>query len=200
MALKPGKKSGDEVFARESVDLERYRAIALASDVPADAMREILLQLLKGYEAILEDNKIMVLQGDRMQRKLKSAYTELNQQKEEIERQNIEIQKINRELQLTLNALMRAKASRKAQTLTLFLALGLFIFSEIIENLSETFLSNFWISFGVKVLLVLLLKPIESFLESYFHRQTIRKDERRIVAQYLGKASSEKKQTAEEFV
>ncbi len=200
MGLKLGKKAGDEVFAKENDDLARFRNLVENVDVSADALREALHQLLKGYEAILEDNKIMIQQGDRMQRKLKSAFTELNQQKEEIERQNTEIQKINRELQLTLNALTKAKASRKAQTFTLFLALGLFIVSEILEELSETVLDNFWISFGVKVLLVLLLKPLESFLEGHFQRRNINKDDRHIVEQYLNKSSIEKTETVEKFV
>lgn len=200
MGLKSGKKAGDEVFAKENDDLARFRALVEGVDVSTDALREALYQLLKGYEGILEDNKIMIQQGDRMQRKLKSAFTELNQQKEEIERQNTEIQKMNRELQLTLNALTKAKASRKAQTLTLFLALGLFIISEIIEEISETVLDNFWISFGVKVLLVFLLKPLESFLEGYFHKQSINKDDRHIVEQYLSKSTIENAETIEKFV
>jgi hypothetical protein len=202
MGLKAGKKSGDEVFAKENDELARIRALVDGADVDAspDVLRLALAQLLKSYEGILEDNKIMIQQGDRMQRKLKSAFTELNQQKEEIERQNAEIQKINRELQLTLNALTRAKASRKAQTLTLFLALGLFIVSEILEEISETVLDNFWISFSVKVVLVFLLKPLESFLEGYFHRNSINKDDRHIVEQYLNKSGTTNRETAEKFV
>ncbi|SFC70368.1 protein of unknown function [Flexibacter flexilis DSM 6793] len=107
--------------------------------------------------------------SDRLQKKLNQANETLQQQAEEIRQINQDLNFKNKELQETVDALTKARAGRRAATIVLFIAVGLFIVSEaiewVIENMTQNVLAVYWVIL-IKLLIALLLKPIESVLET----------------------------------
>lgn len=159
-------------YSRELEVISQYRELSEREEISVPEAREALNNLTQLYERLLDDSKLLTSVGDRLQRKLKSANLMMREQAEEIKRVNANIQEKNLELQLTVDELTRAKASRRASALVLLGAIGLFIVSELMEDFADTYLTvNFGgnaaaiFSWTFKVLLVLLFKPAESFFE-----------------------------------
>lgn len=146
-----------EKAADESLSREEYQA----------ALKDIAIH----FDRLLKDAKLLTSVGDRLQKKLKSTNVLLKEQAEEIKRFNEELKSKNIELQLTIDELTRSRAGRKAATIILLLAISLFILTEIVESTFENWVSKYgnaliW-SIGFKVLLVVCLKPIETYLERW---------------------------------
>ncbi|MES2389042.1 MAG: DUF1987 domain-containing protein [Bacteroidota bacterium] len=112
--------------------------------------------------------------SDRLQNRLNQANGKLKAQAEEIKAMNESLELRNRELQQTIDALTKSRAGRRATTAVLIIALILFCASEgieyFIEQSTQNVLSLTWI-LTIKLLIALLIKPIESLLETYFIKQ-----------------------------
>lgn len=91
-------------------------------------------------------------------------------QKKEIERKNIELQN-------TINELTITKISRKAKTLTLVIAVVLLLAEEPITGFVQEHVGavNEYLALGTKILVVLLLKPIEDAIEHFMLKKTVLK-------------------------
>lgn len=77
------------------------------------------------------------------------------------------IEQKNKELQQTIDQLLRTRAGKKATTIVLVVSFSIFLVEEILENIFQNFAqSNFYLLLSFKFLLLLLLKPIELVLES----------------------------------
>jgi hypothetical protein len=166
--------SSDIAYSRESEIIGRYRTLAHKESITPVEAGQALQEMCTNYERLLDDSKLLTSIGDRLQRKLKSANLMMREQAEEIKRVNANVQEKNIELQLTVDELTRVKASRRARTFVLGLALVLFVLSELIEQFLDDFLSSttvnrnlaFYISLFLKAGLVLLFKPAETFMEN----------------------------------
>ncbi|MDX2062791.1 MAG: hypothetical protein SFY70_07000 [Bacteroidia bacterium] len=164
--------SQDTAYSREQDILVQYRTLAGQADLSVVAAREALSDLTRQYERLVDDTKLLTSVGDRLQRKLKSANLMMREQAEEIKRVNATLQEKNVTLQLTIDELTRAKASRRATALVLVAAFVLFLVSELLEETADTYFASVvgsdWgnaVSWIFKIVLVLLFKPAEQLLE-----------------------------------
>lgn len=87
-----------------------------------------------------------------------------------IKAQNAEIERKNVQLQRALDELTHTKASRKAKTITLIIAIFLFLLEEIVLHATEEIYNrdSLVLSLTLKCIIILSLKPIESFVESFW--------------------------------
>lgn len=182
------QSTSDIAYSRESEIINHFRTIAAKTETDPAQTAEALKDLTSHYERLLDDSKLLTSVGDRLQKKLKSANLMLREQAEEIKRANTAIQEKNVELQNTIDELTRAKASRRATTLLLLVAVGLFLVAEIPEPLVEAYFSRFsWGGAAVWVIkgsIALLLAPLQSFIEGQVLKQMTRRQQReRLAAQ-----------------
>jgi hypothetical protein len=184
--------SSDVAYTKENEIIARYRALAEQKDITPEQVSLALNEVCNQYERLLDDSKLLTSVGDRLQRKLKSANQMLREQSEEIKRINNSLNEKNTELQLTIDELTRAKASRRATTLLFILTIALFIISELIEQYIESSTSQLahgWMyTWGLKLILVVSLKPLEGLLERYTLKNALRAQERERAAQAEGQA------------
>lgn len=180
-------QTSDVAYTKESEIIARYRALAEQKDLSPAQVSIALTEICNQYERLLDDSKLLTSVGDRLQRKLKSANQMLREQSEEIKRINGTLHEKNTELQLTIDELTRAKASRRATTLLFMVTIALFIISELIEQYIENSTSQLahgWMyTWGLKLVLVVSLKPIEGLLEKYTLKNALRAQERERAAQ-----------------
>ncbi|MEI7801333.1 MAG: tetratricopeptide repeat protein [Bacteroidota bacterium] len=87
-----------------------------------------------------------------------------------IKSQNAEIERKNVQLQRALDELTHTKASRKAKTITLIIAVFLFLLEEIVLKTTEGIYKHdsLILSLTLKCIIILSLKPIETFVESFW--------------------------------
>jgi tetratricopeptide (TPR) repeat protein len=97
-----------------------------------------------------------------------------------IKKQKAEIQKKNMELQETIDELTITRAGKKAKAFTLLFAIVFFIFEDSILHFVFHLLplNGFWISLGVKMIIIFSLKPINSVIEHYLIRKVVKKKRR----------------------
>jgi hypothetical protein len=142
-------KGHQNVFLKETEILNSSKKICESETVDKDAYED----LCRNYEDLLNQGKLITRVSDRLQNKLNNA-NEATAQK------NIELQK-------TIDELTKTKISKKAITIVLILAIFLFILSEvIIDPFIEKYSNSFLLSLFSKGVIALLLKPLESFVES----------------------------------
>jgi len=189
------KNSNDVAYTRENDVVDKYRSISEDTNLSSEEYRTALLDVFKQYERLLEDTKLLTTLGDRLQRKLRSTNILIKQQSEEIQDINAGLHQKNIELKLTIDELTRAKASRKAQTYLLIITFLIFMLSEYLENFFDNNINRiveyvlsvelgtntFWASLPFKIILLLLFKPLEGWLERFFLRQAMDKDKREIL-------------------
>lgn len=177
-----GQSTSDIAYSRESEIISHFRSLATKPERSPEQIAEALKDLTNHYERLLDDSKLLTSVGDRLQKKLKGANLMLREQAEEIKRANSAIQEKNVALQESLDALTKAKASRRASALLIIVALILFLAAEVPEPWIESGLSRFggagyvaiW---GIKIALTLLLLPIQSTLEKVILKQETKRAE-----------------------
>ena len=136
--------------------------------LPPEEIKSQLQVFAKNHKKLLQEVKLLTSVGDRLQKKVKSANEMLQEQAEEIRKINKDLQDKNIELQFTIDELTKAKAGKRATTIILIFALVLFLFTELLESMFETFFTgaNMLIIYAFKISLALGFKPIEGLLES----------------------------------
>jgi prefoldin subunit 5 len=144
-------ESSEDLLKKESVSLEEYKT----------SFKELCFN----YSDLLDQTRLITKVSDKLQNKLNSAY-------ESLEHKNIE-------LQSTIDELTKARVGRKAQTIILFIGLSLFILEEIVlEPIIDSIVqNNIWVSLVIKLVIAFLLKPLESFVESWLLKTTQKKAE-----------------------
>ena len=142
----------ENLFRSEAQILESSREFLAKEEVGFEEYKESFKDLCFNYSDLLDQTKLITRVSDKLQNKLNSAYDSL-------ENENIE-------LQSTIDELTKARVGRKAQTIILFLGLSLFILEEIVlEPFIDNYSTNIWLSLSIKLIIALLLKPLESFIE-----------------------------------
>ena len=144
----------ENLFRSEAQILETSKSILTKENVTYEEFRDSFKELCLNYSDLLDQSKLITRVSDKLQNKLNSAY-------ESLESKNIE-------LQSTIDELTKARVGRKAQTIILFIGLTLFILEEIVlEPFIDNYSTNIWLSLSIKLVIALLLKPLESFVEGF---------------------------------
>ena len=130
------------------------------------------------YEELVAQAKVITRVSDRLQKKLDSANVQIREQNEEITEKNVQ-------LESTIVQLAQARVGRRASTIMLTVALGLFVAEQIfLEPLINQYIdTNFsdlgeytqFVGLGVLGLLFFLVKALEGGLEKYFMNQEKKK-------------------------
>ncbi len=158
MALRK-KKRKEDIFIDEAVHLSRVENFLKEENKSPDETTAELSNLVSNYSELLDQIKLMTRISDRLQRKLDQTNDKLNDVNKEIKEKNIQLEQ-------TINDLAEAKIGRRATTFVFIFALALFLVSEaFVEPWIERYYNNFLISLGIKGIIALLIKPIESLVE-----------------------------------
>jgi hypothetical protein len=169
----------DAAYQKEKEILNHYSQLSQSSELGVTELKNAIKELTDHYEKLLDEVKLLTNVGDKLQRKLRAANIKLKEQQQQIRQINADLERRNKELEATIHELIRTRAGRKATTIVLVLALILFIISELFENYIDsaaTSLNPKWgnyISWGIKIGLAVLFKPIESLLEKFFVERAI---------------------------
>lgn len=159
----PNKKKRN-LFVREAAILSQASDFANSSKLSSEEKAEKFKEFCNSYEDLLDQCKLITKVSDRLQNKINTANSKLEDK--------------NIELQSTIDALTKARVGRKATTYVLIIAVVLFILTEaLIEppveewahatfSVDET-VTNMELTIGLilKGMLALLLKPIEMVVE-----------------------------------
>jgi len=156
------------VFIREAAILDKAVEMVENDSTNFDAVMECFKKMCASYEDLLEQAKLVTQVSDRLQNKLNN--------------QNEIISQKNSKLQETLDELTKAKASKSAATITLIFAVVLFFIEEFfLDTIIQNNSPNSFVSFGAKAFMVfIVLKPIESIVENFLLKQSMRKNKKEI--------------------
>ncbi len=144
----------ENLFKIEIQILEKSEGILERDDISTEEYRTLFKELCHNYSELLDQTRLITKVSDKLQNKLNTV-------NETLEVKNIELQN-------TIDELTKARVGRKAQTIILIIGLSLFILEEIVlEPVIDSIVNNnIWINIAVKLVIALLLKPLESFVES----------------------------------
>lgn len=145
----------ENLFRFEAQVLENSESLLSKEGISFEEYKEAYKELCHNYSELLDQTKLITKVSDKLQNKLNTV-------NEALEVKNIELSN-------TIDELTKARVGRKAQTIILFIGLSLFILEEIVlEPLIDSIVKdNIWISLAVKLVIAFLLKPLESFVESW---------------------------------
>jgi hypothetical protein len=172
-----------QLFQHEITVLEHSRTIIADDSKSKEEIVKDYSKLCDHYEEMLDQSKLITKVSDKLQNKLNSA--------------NAALADKNNELQETIDELTKAKIGKKAATITFGLAVILFVLSEgfldpIIETTAKKlFIDNpnqatfikysniiLWTSMFGKLIMALLLKPLETFIEEYLLKRAIQQQKK----------------------
>lgn len=145
----------ENLFKSETQILEKCEQLLAKEEVTVDEYKDSFKELCFNYSELLDQSRLITRVSDKLQNKLNSAY-------EAVEVKNIELRN-------TIDELTKARVGRKAQTIILFIGLSLFVLEELVlEPIIDKATGNdIWVSLGIKLVIAFLLKPLESFVESW---------------------------------
>ena len=125
-------------------------------------------------------------QHEDTERKMKNLHLvfeaeQTQKENEVIKSQKKEIEKKNVQLQHTIDELTRTRVSRKAKAITLVIAVLLFLLEEVVLYLTEGIYSrkNFILSLSIKGVILVSLKPIENFIESFLLKKIMQHERKK---------------------
>jgi hypothetical protein len=145
------KQKEDKLFSKEAAVLQQYKEV-LANDSSPTVSREHLEDLTNKYSNLLEQSRFLTWISGRLERKLQKA--------------NQDMFSKNHKLQTTLDELVKAKAGRNAYAIIYFIAIVLFVLEEFfVEPVIDMFGNGVGYSILIKLVIVLLLKVSEGFIE-----------------------------------
>ncbi len=166
-----------EVFEQEVEILNKARKIL--SDKNQYSLEDLWKSyhvLFKSYEKMLGDATLMTTVSDRLQNRLNITSEQLKTRSEQIRLANTKLEQQNELLQNTIDELIKTKVSRRATTITLTVAVLLFLLSEgILEPWIEFQTDSFLVGFVLKGVIALLLRPIDYLVEKYLLYEAMQK-------------------------
>lgn len=139
--------------------LLHYREI-VSRENSIEETKTALENLTHKYKVLLEQTRFLTWISGRLERKL--------------QRKNVELHQKNNRLVSTLKELTKAEAGKNAFAVIYFIAIALFVLEEFfVEPVINVFGKGVWFSVLIKLIIVLLLKVSEGFIE---RRLTKRKE------------------------
>jgi len=155
------------IFNKEILIVERAHEISSRNDFDKEQIGEEYNLLVKNYQSLLNETKLLTSVSDRLQNKLNTANDKLKNQAAEIREINKNLEIRNVELVHTI----------EAATIVLIMALILFLLSEyLLEPIVEVYTDkNILLDIAFKGGIVLLLKPLESLVESQLLKRAAKK-------------------------
>lgn len=162
-----------DIYNRENENLQKYKEFLKNGGYSHEELQLNYKNLIEHYGELLSQVKIITRISDRLQKKLDKANAELNEANEQLHEKNVQLQE-------TIDALTQARVGRRAATVTLLVAIVLFIVSEaLVEPRIEKWAIDyykeasmaFWVGIILKFVLALLLKPIETVTERVMLRR-----------------------------
>jgi len=154
-----------ELYHEEVENLNSFKTKLDTHAIYRDDVQEFCDQ----YEELVAQAKVITRVSDRLQKKLDNANIQIKAQNEEIKEKNIQLGE-------TIEQLAKARVGRRASTIMLTVALGLFILEQIfIEPIIEQSVSIPYLDLGILGVLFFIVKSLESALEGYFMNQEKKK-------------------------
>lgn len=161
--------ANESIYQRELENLEQAKSFLKRTEYSKMDIQLEYKKLVENYEELIDQVKIITKISDRLQNKL-------NKTNEKLEVTNEALNDTNIKLNETIDALAEAKIGRKASTIVLIVAIGLFIISEAwIEPIIERSFSNFWVGLSLKLGVAILIKPGEDFTNKYMLKKARKK-------------------------
>jgi hypothetical protein len=121
------------------------------------------------YEELVAQAKVITRVSDRLQKKLDGANVQIREQNEEITEKNVQLEN-------TIVQLAQARVGRRASTIMLTVALGLFVAEQVfLEPLINQYIDTQFIGIGILAVLFFIVKALEGALEKYFMNQEKKK-------------------------
>jgi chromosome segregation ATPase len=152
----------EKLFKNEIGILNHYREVVALDPSPEETKRA-LAELTAKYKTLLEQTRFLTWISGRLERKL--------------QRTNAELYQKNNRLQNTLNELTKAEAGRSAYAIIYFIAIILFVLEEFfVEPLIGFVGTGLGYNILIKLVIVLVLKVSEGFIEKRFTKKTNVKD------------------------
>ncbi len=146
----------EKLFRNENNILTHYQDMITRENSPeetSDALRKLTVR----YKSLLDQTRFLTWISGRLERKLHRKNKELNDN--------------NSILQRTLDDLTKAEAGRSAYAIIYFIAIGLFVLEELfVEPLIRVVGDNIGYGIMIKLVIVLLLKISEGFIERKINR------------------------------
>lgn len=153
------KERKEDIYTEEASHLSRVKGFLSDEDKTFVETKEELSKLAYNYSELLDQVMLITRISDRLQRKLDQTNEKLNEVNQEIREKNIQLEK-------TINDLAEAKIGRRATTFVFIVALILFVITEVfIEPWVGTFYNDFYVTLGLKAIIALSIKPLESLVE-----------------------------------
>lgn len=147
------------IFQQEAQNLESSKKFLERQNFTREQAGAQIKKMNEEYAELLDQVKIITKISDRLQRKLDRTNDKLNQSNEELNKKNIELEQ-------TIDALTKARVSRRATTIVFIVAIFLFVLTEaLIEPEIEKVVDNMWIGLLLKFIVAALIKPGEMLLE-----------------------------------
>jgi hypothetical protein len=157
------------IYQREADFLERSKAFLKKNNYSKEELQLEYKHLLENYEELVDQVKIITKISDRLLKKL-------NKTNEKLEKTNNELHDTNIKLNETIDALTEAKIGRKAGTIVMFVAIALFIVSEVfIEPIIEQHFGKGFVGLALKLIVAILIKPGEDLTNKYMLKKARKK-------------------------
>jgi hypothetical protein len=150
-----------ELYHDEISNLKNFRSKLETHTIYKDDLEEFSDQ----YEELVAQAKVITRVSDRLQKKLDSANMQIREQNEEIKDKNVVLQD-------TVQQLAQARMGRRASTIMLTVALGLFVLEQIfLEPWIDANIDIPYADMGILFILFFVVKAFEGGLEKYFMNQ-----------------------------
>jgi hypothetical protein len=149
------------LFDNELTVLSYYAELSKKEGLTVEEYQKEMNKICEHYSELLDQSKLVTKVSDKLQNKLNLA--------------NESLELKNTQLQETIDELTKARASKKATTIVLFMAVILFLFSEgLIDPIIDDYTSSLFIGLSIKGLIALLIKPIEYLIENFILKTAVK--------------------------
>lgn len=158
------------IYQREIENLEQSKQFLKKSEYSKLELQLEYKRLVENYEEIIDQIKIITKISDRLQNKL-------NNTNEALENSNNQLAALNNQLNETIDQLTEAKIGRRAATIVMMVAVGLFIISEVFiePQIDKMFSDNVLVGLGLKLIVAIMIKPGEDFANKYMLKKARKK-------------------------
>lgn len=172
---RPARAKKNQLFQREQTILRDAKTNLASESIEIEELKSQMTDFIGHYEDLLDQSKLITKVSDRLQKKIIKATTAVEEK--------------NAELHKTIDALTKAKVGRKAATMTLGIAIVLFLLGEgllepqIDKWVAESTFSQYrfdnvnFIGLGLKAMIAILIRPIEKLVEKRMMNRAMKEKE-----------------------